>query len=253
MRRILLACTFALLAHAPDAAARDCRELHRVYPADGATDVPTHASVWIFGEDQNAYVLDDGNAGRVVGHAVWSTPRIQKLDLGVLAPRHAYTVRTIAGEHVTTFTTGNGVRSSRPVPPILEGVRLESGRLTVAADADGNVAVWVRAWRRSDAHVPWAWQLFPADGFESSFDTCNQIERHAPGSDCVELRSVDLAGDTSSSVSNCTPLPADPFIAKTQRRHGRPGFLACLLIGLGVVAGTGLVAVRRRSIDVIGR
>jgi hypothetical protein len=231
MRRLLLACVFAMVAHAPDAAAGDCRELHRVFPSNGATDVPTNASVWIFGEEQNAYLLDNGMGEHPVTHAVWSTPRITKLDLGILASRHVYTVRTIAGEHVTTFITGNDVESSRPSPPILKQVRSESGSLSVAAESIGNVAVWVRAWRRSDVHVPWAWQLFPADGFNSAFDTCNQIARHAPGSECIELRSVDLAGNTSSSVSNCSPLPADPFLAKTSSPRGKRGFFVLLLRG----------------------
>jgi hypothetical protein len=252
MRRVLLACTLALVANVPEVAARDCQELRRVLPADGAMDVPTNASVWIFGEDQNAYVIDDGTAERIVGHAVWSTPRIQRLDLGLLASRHAYTVRTIGGEHVTAFTTGDDVDVSRPSPPILKHVGSESGRLSVAAES-GGIAVWVRAWRRSDAHVPWAWQLFPADGFDSAFDTCNQIDRHSPGSECVELRAMDLEGHTSASVSNCTPPPADPFVAKPKRPHGRRGFIAWLLFGVGALAGAWMVGVRRRSTDLIAR
>ena len=251
MRRLLLACVFALVAHAPDAAAQDCQELRRVYPSDGATNVPTNASVWIFGEEQNAYLLDDGVGAHSVAHAVWSTPRITKLELGILAPRHSYSVRTIVGEHVTTFTTGDEVVSSRPRPPNLPQVRSESGSISVAAESIGSVAVWVRAWRRSDVHVPWAWQLFPADGFNSAFDTCNQIS-HAPGSDCIELRSVDVAGKTSSSVSNCT-LPTDPFVMKTNRPHSRRGLVGLLLIGLGALAGIAALTPRRRSIDLIAR
>lgn len=161
---------FAVVAHAPSASAEDCQQRHRVYPADGSTDVPTNASVWIFGDEQKAYKLDDGTQAHLVGHSFWSTPRIQKLELGRLVPRHVYTVTTLAGEHVTTFTTGDGLKSTRLAPPILKRVRLESGRVVVSAEANGSVGVWVRTWHFGDAHVPWAWQLFPADAFDSAFD-----------------------------------------------------------------------------------
>lgn len=253
MLRLLLVSAFALAVHAPDAAARDCQELHRVFPSDGARDVPTNSSVWIFGDEQKAYMLDDGISQHPVGHSVWSTPRITRLNLGSLAPHHVYTVRTIAGEHVTTFTTGEHAATSRPVPPDLKRVRAELGRLSISAESNANVAVWVRTWRLGDVHVPWAWQLFPADGFDTAFETCNQVDRHAPGSVCAELRSVDIAGNASMSVSNCTPLPADPSWVRPNRPRTKRHFVAVMLIGLGILSAVGLLALRRRVCDVMAR
>lgn len=243
----------ALVAHARVVAAGDCQQLHRVYPADGATDVPTNASVWIFGDEQKAYKLDGGTGAHLIGHSVWSTPRIQKLDLGRLAPRHLYTVTTLAGEHVTTFTTGDLPQSTRPAPPILKRVRFDSGRLVVSAEANENVAVWVRTWRFGDAHVPWTWQLFPAAAFDSTFETCSELDGVAPRAECVELRSVDVAYNRSVSVSNCTLLPADPSWLTTSRPHRSRHFVVVSLIAVGVLIGVAMLARRRRFVDLMPR
>ena len=174
-------------------------------PADGTTGVPFNANVWIFGEEQNGYVLVDGAVERRLGHSYWGSPRMQKLDLGPLSANHTYTVNTFTGEHVTTFTTGTDVDSTPPDLPAIEKVRYEAGRLSISATSNGSVAVWVSTQRNLKRGL-WAWQLFPSEGFTTAFDTCNQFDADRGGDTCVELRSVDLAGNASRFVSNCTPI-----------------------------------------------
>jgi hypothetical protein len=223
-----------------------------VYPADGARTVPTNARVWIFGQDQNAYVLSDGTHEHIVGHSVWSTPRMQMLDLGVLASQHSYTVLTITGEHVTTFTTGDEPKSTPPNPPTLQRVRWEPGKLHVSARADENVAVWVRTWHFGDEHVPWAWQLFPADGFDAAFETCSQLDARVPGAECVEIRAVDISYKTSAIVSNCTLLPPDPSWIRPTRRSRTRYVIPTVVIAFGVLAGiVVMLGLRRRPADPI--
>src|SRR5882672_6498290 len=179
MRCLLLACAAVVLAHAPDASARDCQEIHGVLPADGTTGVPLNASVWIFGEEQRGWVLVDGESQRQLGHSYWGSPQIIKLDLGRLAAKHTYTIKTYAGEHVTTFTTGTELDSTPPDPPVLESVRSDSGRLSVAAvPSTESVAVWVTVRREADRKQR-AWKIFPADGFNAAFETCNEFDKYA--------------------------------------------------------------------------
>ena len=193
MRRVLVVCGLVLLAHAPDAAAGDCKVGHRVIPADGTTGVPLNASVWLFGEGQNAYVLVDGAVERRLGDSYWSS-RIHKLDLGPLSANHSYTVKTFTGEHVTTFTTGNEVDRTPPDPPIIDHVRYEAGQLSISARSNGSVAVWVSTQRNLKRGM-WAWQLFPSEGFTAAFDTCNH-DAAGPGMlRCVRVRMADSRRD----------------------------------------------------------
>jgi len=221
-----------------------------VSPADGATHVPTNAKVWIFGAEQNAYLLNDGVNERVLGSASWTSPKIVQLDTrtdvrtccGLLA-NHKYTVKTVAGEHVTTFTTGDEIDSTPPDPPTINSVRYESGRLSVAAVSKGSVAVWVTTSGDADR---WAWQLFPAEGFEMAFATCHQFDVHAPNAGCVELSSVDLAGNLSKTVSNCNPILGGPFLLSNHRQQPDDRSIKLVLIALGIVATLDLLLLRRR-------
>ncbi len=252
MRCVLPACAILLVATVSTVAARDYKETRRVFPANGATDVPLNASVWILGVEQGAYVLVDNTADsgveRRLGHSYWGAPAITRLALGGLAARHAYTVRTYTGDRVTTFTTGDTLETTPPDPPTIERVRYEPGRLSISAAARDSVAVWVTTQRIIDAGL-WVWQLFPADTFNAAFEACQQFDMHDAGGDCVELRSVDLAGNMSAIVSNCTPVSGRIPWASTEADHVNRGLI---LIGFSVLAGLGLIIVWRWVMRVDG-
>lgn len=245
VRCVLPACAILLVATVSTVAARDYKETRRVFPADRATDVPLNASIWILGVEQGAYVLVDDTVGsgveRRLGHSYWGAPPITQLALGGLAARHTYTVRTYTGDRVTTFTTGDTLDTTPPDPPTIERVRYEAGRLSISAAARDGVAVWVTTQRIIDAGL-WVWQLFPADTFNAAFEACQQFDIHDDGGECVELRSVDLAGNMSAIVSNCTPISGRLPWASTDDGRLKRELLA---VGFGVLAGLALIVFRR--------
>jgi hypothetical protein len=248
---VLAICTLAAPARAEQL--RTCDPTPSVLPRDGATDVPVNTNVWIFGGQHHGYELRDRRGKHRLGTAVWSRPFMTQLDLreridrtSHLANNHAYTVLR-DGEPMIAFTTGHEIDKTPPNAPRISDVSVESGRLRVRAmpSAD-SVATWVTLKREGQRQAT-GWQLFPSADFDAAFETCSQLQVPAAPSMCVELRSLDLAGNLSAIASRCIALAgghrapsSEAQSSQLSRDIWRNVLFLALALGMGVL----LIAVR---------